>query len=172
MPSRSGIDGRARCWLCRAHERCSSLRSAGFGCGRLPGLGADCGHTGRRRTQRHRHPRHRDVFVGGGSGDLCDPDGGYSSNLGHDDRWLGDRFRRGRRIHKRGHRWSLRQPIEHDIVLSRCFRRVFRKCLDGTLERRSGMGVVPALRSIGNAALPSRDRSVLRPLIQFQAGES
>ena len=170
-----GLTGRARCWLCRAHDRRGSLRSADFDRGRLPGIGADCRHTGKRHTQRHRHTRHRGIRIGGVSDDLCHPDGGHSSNCEHDDGWLGNRVRRGRPIRQWGLGWGLGQPIgtpgsTGDIVLSRCFRRVFGERCDGTIEQRSGVGAVPALRSLGNAALPSRDRSFLRALTEVGSG--
>jgi hypothetical protein len=181
------LTGRARCWLSCAHDGCGSLRSAGFDRSRLPRIGADCRHTGRRHTQRHCHTRHRDFCIRGVSGDLCHSGGdlchsggGHSSNCEHDDGWLDDRFR-GCPIHKWGHQWGLGwglwwglgQPIEHTrhqrvaIVLSPCFRRrVFGERNDSTLEQCSGVGDVPAIRSLGNSALPSRDRSFLRALIE------
>jgi hypothetical protein len=157
------LTGRARCWLCRAYDRCGSLRSAGFANGRLPGIGADGRHTGERHKQRHRHTRHRDLRVGGVPDDLCHPDGGHSSNCEHDDGWLGSR---GRPIHRWSLEWSLGQPIDHYIVLPRCFRWVFGERNDGTIEQRSGVGAVPAARGLGNAALHSRDRYFLCALME------
>jgi len=138
-------------------------------------MGADGRHTGKRHKQRHRHTRHRDLRFGGVPDDLCHP-GGHSSNSEHDDGRLGDRVRRGHPIHQWGLGWGLGQPVEHDIVLSRCFGRVFGERNDGAIEQRSGVGAVPAVRSLGNAALPSRDRSLLRALMELgdvtRAGES
>jgi hypothetical protein len=88
-------------------------------CGRLPGIGADGRHTGKRHTQRHRHTRHRNIRIGGFSDDLCHPDGGHSSNPEHDDGWLDERVCRGRPIHRWGLGWGLGHRIEHDIVVSR-----------------------------------------------------
>jgi hypothetical protein len=84
-------------------------------CGRIPGVGPNGRHTGKRHTQRHRHTRHRDIPIGGVSDDICHPDRGYSSKLGHGDEWLGDRVHRRRLING----WGLGQPTEHDLVLSR-----------------------------------------------------
>lgn len=145
--------------MCRAYDRCDSLRSAGFDRGRLPGIGADCRHIGQRHPQRHRHTRQRDICIGGVCDDLRHRDGGHSTNCEHDDGQLGNRFRRGRLIHH----WSLGWGLGHvgryrlDSILSRCFRRIFGERCDGTLERRSGVGSVPSLRILGDAALPSRD---------------
>jgi hypothetical protein len=175
------LTGRAQCWLCRAYDRCGSLRDTDFDYGHLPGNGADCGHTGRRHTQRHRHTRYRERRVGGVSDDQCQPDAGHSSNSEHDDGCLGNRVRRGRVIHQWGFGWGLEwglgQPIGHvghhwvDIVLSRCFRRVFGKRCDGTFEQRSGVGSLPAFRSLWDAALSSRDRSFVCALIEFRPEE-
>jgi hypothetical protein len=121
----NGLTGRARCWLCRVHDRCDSLRDADFDRGRFPGIGADCRHTRRRHTQRHRHTRDRDLRAGGVSDNECQPDGDHSSNSKHDDGWLGNRVCRGRLIYQWDLGWGLGRPIEHarqhrgDIVLSR-----------------------------------------------------
>ena len=140
---------------------------------RLPGIGADGRHTGKCRNQRNRHSRYPDFPVACVPDNLCHPDGG-SSNCEHDDGWIGDRVRRGCLIQ----RWDrdlgrgVGQQIEHvrrhrvDIVLSRWFRRVFRERNDSTLEQRSGLGSVSAVRSLGNAALPNRDRSFLRAVME------
>lgn len=154
--------------MCNAHEICSLLRSAGFDRGRFPGAGANCSHTGRRHKQRHRDTRSGDLRVDGACDDKCQPHGGHSGDSEHNDGGLGNRIRRERRFH----RWDDGQPIEQppqyrDYLVSRCFRRVFGERDDGTLEQRSGVGAVPAIRILGNAALPSRNESFLRALIEL-----
>jgi len=165
------LTGPARCWFCSLYETPGSLRSIGFGsigfdCNRLPGVGADCRRSGGRHTQRHRYTRHPNAWVGSVPDNLCQSDGCHSRNTERYDGGLGGWIRRCRRID----RWGLGQPIEHarqprlDIVLSGYFRWVFGERDDCPLERRSGVGAVPTPRSLGNAALCSRDRPLLRAL--------
>src|SRR5271165_1792512 len=117
-------------------------------------------------TQRHRYTRHPNAWVGSVPDSLCQSDGCHSRVTERYDGGLGGWIRRCRRIDRRG----LGQPIEHarqprlDIVLSGYFRWVFGERDDCPRERRSGVGAVPTPRSLGNAALCSRDRPLLRAL--------
>jgi len=58
------------------------------------------------------------------------------------------------------------------MVVSRCFRRVFGERCGGTFERRSGVGAVPAVRSLGNASFPGRNQSFVRAVIAVGSDRS
>ena len=160
--------------MCSAYDRRGSLRSAGFDRGRLPGIGADGRYTGKRHKQRHRDTRYGNFRADGGCDDKWQPHRGHSGDSKHNDGWLGNRIRRERRFRRRDDGQPTEQPRQwRDCIgLWRCFRWVFGERDDGTFEQRSGeqrsgVGAVPAIRILGNAALRSRDESFLRALAEF-----